>query len=201
MITLDYIDSKYDHLPLTEFVERVGQLFTTSTTSFEKFERLQTFQEPELPSYSAWMAGRKRESQQLYFSTTPSSAEMYRNAAKRQISATRVRVVERPFTSYLEWEMMTYQQTAKFGERILICDISESKHSNAAIEAGHDFLVFDQKHVFVNDYGTEGIFAGGWYVSDPMDIESYNQLFSMARVNSILLGEYELLHGIAATVW
>jgi hypothetical protein len=201
MISLDYIRDKYDHLPLNDFVGRVGELFTTCTTSFEKFERLQTFQEPELPSYTAWMAGRKSESQHLYFSTMPSSAEMYRNAAKRQISATRVRVVERPLSSYLEWEMMTYQQTAKFGERILIRDISEPTQSNAAIEAGHDFLVFDQKHVYVNDYGTAGIFAGGWYVSDPKDIEIYNQLFSMARQSSILLGEYELLHGTATTSW
>jgi hypothetical protein len=189
---LSVIKEKYHHLSLEAFVARVGDLFATSDSSFEKFERLQTFQELELPSYRAWMEGDKTESRNLYFNTMPGSAEMYKNAAKRGISCTRVRVVERPFTPYLEWEMMTYQQTAKFGERIMIRDISEPSAENEDIRAGHDFLIFDKKHVFVNDYGENGIFAGGWYIDDLQDITIYNKLFSSALAGSMLLGEYEL---------
>ncbi|WKZ57688.1 MAG: hypothetical protein QY326_03215 [Bdellovibrionota bacterium] len=101
--------------------------------------------------------------------------------------------MELPLTPYLNWEFLTYQVTARFGQRILVTDITNDAPSSQ-IAKESDFLIFDNKAVLAHDYSRDGLLQGAWLIEDPQAVERYVHFFQEARARSIPLGAFERLH-------
>lgn len=85
-----------------EFDERFWQ---TRAPGFWKLERQQNFQEPSNASWRAFAEGRWTESIQLIQAERGNFIDYYRRIAERGFRTRRVRVVEKPITPYLQWEL------------------------------------------------------------------------------------------------
>lgn len=97
------------------------------TGSLWKLERLQHFREPDEPSWQAMMAGDWGRALALI--------EEKRAASKRQVTVAdgienrRVRVVERPVTPYVQWEMHILRIWVETGAQdIRVLDASLVRH-------------------------------------------------------------------------
>lgn len=87
---------------------------------FDKLERLQHFREPGYASWEAFAAGRWDEFLQIMQRDRPMVAKEFADDSKAGLVSYRVRVVEFPLTSYLQWELYELKVRAEFGENIRI---------------------------------------------------------------------------------
>jgi hypothetical protein len=87
---------------------------------FWKLERLQSFQEPGNESWLAFINGDWAESLRLAERQRPALADYYRKIAESDFTTWRVRVVERPITPYVQWELNSLRIWAEYGERIRV---------------------------------------------------------------------------------
>jgi len=90
--------------------------------------------------------------------------------------------------------LLTYQITALFGQRILLCDISsESKDSIA--NTSSDFLMFDNRVVLRHDYNKEdGSLKGALLINEPGIVKKYAEFIDSCRSSSVSLGSFERIH-------
>ena len=77
----------------------------TDHLGFWKLERRQEFQEPTSPSWRAFAAGDWAEATRLTEARRGALTDYYRRIADHGFTTRRVRVVERPLTPYLRWEL------------------------------------------------------------------------------------------------
>lgn len=179
-----------DYIPLAEFRSHFNQLFMSMSSNFSKLERAQSYQEPGNESLAAYLKGDKREAANLLKLPIEGWDERFNYVAQANIPWTRVRLVEFPMTPYLEWEFLTYQRSARYGERILVTDITNDPKGSLA-KSSSDFVMFDNRIVLAHDYGVDGILKGAWLVTRPNDVEAYIATFNDVRVRAIPLGVFE----------
>jgi hypothetical protein len=77
----------------------------TDEGGFWKLERRQTFQEPGSESWTAFVEGDWEEALRLTDARRPSMREYYQKIKDHGFRACRVRVVEKPISPYLQWEL------------------------------------------------------------------------------------------------
>ncbi|MBI0296975.1 hypothetical protein JBE04_21525 [Streptomyces sp. PRKS01-29] len=85
-----------------------------------KLERQQHFQEPGNASWQAFSQGDWRGALELIEKRRDELLAFMGEAAKRNFSLYRVRVVEEPLTPYLQWELNMLRLRAECGERIRV---------------------------------------------------------------------------------
>ncbi|MGH3621554.1 MAG: DUF6879 family protein, partial [Sciscionella sp.] len=86
-----------------EYFDR--DLWKTGEPGLWKLERIQKFQEPDDESWIAFANGEWEEAIRLNEAERPSLVDYLRTIAEYGFSARRVRVVEKPITPYLQWEL------------------------------------------------------------------------------------------------
>lgn len=158
--------------------------------SFFKFERLQFYDEPEEPSYMAYKHKDFVKADQLLEERISRQKPFYDVLARKNISFIRVRAVEFPLSDYLlNYELKAYRISARYGEKILIADIMDSKLSE--LYNSMDFTLFDSKAVIVQNYNKHGFFIGGWLIEDPKYVERYKEIANKFIASAIPLDSFE----------
>jgi hypothetical protein len=87
-----------------------------------KTERSQSFREPGSPSWEAFAAGRWDEALRSAARPAPELVDFLRRLGERGSGLWRTRIVERPLTPYLIWELHFLRHRAEAGERIRVLD-------------------------------------------------------------------------------
>jgi len=180
-----------------EFSSMFSDLWDKLHHCFFKFERLQAYEEPNDPSYQAFIAGDLKLALKHLEERIAQQATLYNGIAQKNINLIRVRAVELPLSDYLQYEFKSYQLSAKYGERILIIDIT-NPNDNIKLELSNltDFLLFDDYAVLIHKYNKNGLFQGGWLADKPNDIEFFLKISQEAIKISIPLGTFEKKMGL-----
>lgn len=144
-------------------------------SSFLKFESRQFYQESD-ESLELFLCGKREQAEALLSSEAESEQAIHEHVENRGARFVRVRPYVLPLSPYLQWELLTYQISAKQGERINLFD----EQHIAAAKQGYeldDFMIFDDRTVLVHNYTDAGELVGGWEVSGIERVQPYRHLF------------------------
>jgi hypothetical protein len=110
-------------------------------------------------------------------------------AAGKRLS--RVHIVSRPLTPYLEYELAAYPENVSAGEDVRIADRGEHPELEAL---NRDFWLFDAEtsrpSVLLMDYDAEGRFLGQEHSSAPAVVEACLRQRDLAVACSVPLDEF-----------
>jgi hypothetical protein len=151
-------------LSLEEFHSEFLAAWQRLDRRFLKLECWQTYQEPATESLRAFLRGDRRRVDALLLTEARRDGFLYDEVVQRGLDYARIRLVQKPLTPYLAWEMWNYQVRERMGESILIAELPPSVE--LPNNEFFDFLLFDRSVGLVHDYGDDGLQVGGWLVSD-----------------------------------
>ncbi|WP_157358199.1 DUF6879 family protein [Amycolatopsis alba] len=100
-----------------------------------KLERRQDFRQPGHARWEAFARGDWDEALRLTAELRPAHEKLFREAADRGIDLFRLRVIERPLTPYVHWELYSLKMSAESGEKIRVVG------SEAVVEYEQDGLL------------------------------------------------------------
>jgi hypothetical protein len=173
------------------FFSKFTPLMESTTTSVVKLESRQDYQEPGNPSFEALKSGDERSAIDKLWETRHSAdRENCVSMCRKGISWTRIRLVERPLTDYTRWELHSYDISVRYGERILIVDIT-GQPASSPIRRLSDFLIFDGKAVMAHDYDSSGLIKGGWVIDTPEQVRRYADAIALCMKTAVPLGVFE----------
>ncbi|WP_017582924.1 DUF6879 family protein [Nocardiopsis valliformis] len=110
-----------DHLGLSEYDDDFGERFRALRNGdVWKLERQQVFHEPESESWMAFLQGRREESLRLMEADRPALRTLFEGLTQVGCGVRRVRAVEKPFSTYLLWELHSARIRAQCGEDIRV---------------------------------------------------------------------------------
>lgn len=98
-----------------DFMERFWRI---GAEGFWKLERMQHYDEGDFPSYVAFRSGDWGHSLQLIEELRSEYEEEFGKITESGIGLRRVRVVERPVTPYIEWELNILHVKQEYGEQV-----------------------------------------------------------------------------------
>lgn len=180
------------NLDLDGFNSTFERLWNKLERRFFKFERLQSYQEPDDPSYQAFVQGDLDAAVQHLEDRIASQAALYKELTRKNLGFVRVRAVEIPLSKYLLYELKSYRISARYGEKILIVDItSKDSELKSDLWNASDFLLFDDVALLVHKYNDKGFLQGGWLVNNSEYVETYVKLANASITISIPLGVFE----------
>ncbi|MFC4080043.1 DUF6879 family protein [Amycolatopsis samaneae] len=93
-------------------------LWRTGAPGLWKLERRQTFQEPYSESWTAFRNGDWEEALRLHEARRASLQDTYRKIVEHGFSTWWVRVVEKPITPYLQWELHLLRLRNQCGDHV-----------------------------------------------------------------------------------
>ncbi len=121
-----------------------------------KVEVLQDYRgEDDSPSLAAWRLGKKEESLILLKNQGLDADWQKALDTKKHVKKLRFHIIEKPLSSYMEWEIEHYKiYNIPFGgEEIYL--VPKEKVRHLQIPDG-DFVIFDNKRVVKNTYDSTG---------------------------------------------
>jgi hypothetical protein len=163
-------------LERTEAHKLWGQYWKDMKQEWFKIEVLQDYTgEDDSPSLRAWLAGDKEKSLALLKQTAHSGwREMCREKQNAGVLMRRIRVIEKPYTPYTEWEIEFYKQVnIPGGEQIFIIDKQDV--ANFDLPSG-DLMIFDNKEVVVCAYDKTGRVMQQTFYSENDNIAEFLRL-------------------------
>lgn len=170
--------------------------FQELTGDFWKLERCQHFIEPGVPSWDAFAAGRWDEARRLAEETRPQVEQYVRDS--RHLNRRRIRVVEHPVTSYLQWEMQMLRVRAEAGDAIRVLDAGDVRSYEADAATGlvldilPELIVVGSSVLYEVTYDASAALSGGRRIDDPDVIkESRAELESLYATGEDLLDYFE----------
>jgi len=185
----DWAISQSERLSLDQFGSEFRRAWREVASRFLKLECWQAYQEPETKSLHAFLKGDRARVPELLKAEAERDKPIYADVLARDIDYARIRVVRRPLTPYLQWEMLNYDVRAAMGENIVIFDDTGNTEP-LPNDSCFDFLLFDRRVALVHDYGTNGLQAGGWLVRSPAVLERLEEIAISLRQQSIPLSEF-----------
>lgn len=163
------VDKKEHEKILERFWEEMTQ-------EFFKIEVLQDYTGvDDGPSLQEWKKGNKKKSLEL-LKTDYVRDEFFEWAnSKKGIKKTRVHIVEKPYTPYLEWEIEGYKRfnIPYVGEDVFLLD--KELTGSIWLPEG-DMLIFDQKRAISNHYDKNGKCIGADIYDEKDDIYKFLEL-------------------------
>lgn len=178
------------HLDRKAWLEALETTWWTLGSSYFQHERLQSYQEPENPSFRAFSAGDTEGVSRALNDAFVSEEPYLLPLCRKGIPYVRVHAIERPLTPYLHWELAVYQLLARYGQRILLLDLTEIP-ATSPLWRTYDFLLFDEKTVMVQDYGQDGLLCGGWVTEDAPTVRAFADLAREIQALSVPLAAFE----------
>lgn len=130
-----------------------------------KLERGQTFREPGDPSWEALVFGDWKRAMRLNEEERDSVADAAARDSARSVESRRVRVVERPVSAYLQWEMHFFRLLAEAGDSIRVID-AELVRDRERVGPLPEVVVVGRK-LFEVIYDDAGTATGARRVDDP----------------------------------
>ena len=178
-------------------LEELGPIFRDFYSRIEnrvfKLERIQSYTEPDNSSYEQFKKGNWDAAIDLIPEIRMRDANLYMSLFQRNIHWVRVRAIELPPSSYLKWEFKTYNETARYGEKILVCNLMHDR-SREMLWNTSDFMLFDHLGVLIHDYDANGLLTGAWLVEDADLIQHYNAVAREFVKSSVPLAVFEREH-------
>lgn len=108
--------SAAERLDLAEYwADFEKRFWETRTPGFWKLERQQTFKEPGEPSWDAFAAGDWDEAMCLIQAKRSEFSTYYQRIADSGFSTRRVRIVDKPISAYLQWELNVLALRHEYG--------------------------------------------------------------------------------------
>ncbi|KPI26289.1 hypothetical protein OK074_0958 [Actinobacteria bacterium OK074] len=137
-----------------------------------KLERRQHFEEVGSPSRDALSRGDWEEALRIFEERRADLAAKERENELRGYVFHRARVVERPLTPYMQWQLHSFRQRAEFGERIRMVP---AELVAAAEEPGRlpDVTILGGHTLYHNQYSETGAPVGAVRYTDPEVVESW----------------------------
>jgi hypothetical protein len=132
-----------------------------------KLERMQRFSEPDVPSWVAAHEGDWARSLALIESMRPGLSAISGSLSRLR----RIRIVERPASSYLQWEMQVFRARTDAGERIRVLD-TESLGGVEAKGRLPELLIVGPELMYEILYDATGGHTGGRRIESPEVIEA-----------------------------
>lgn len=110
-----------DHLNLSAYDDDFGARFQSlRNAEIWKLERQQVFDQPENESWMAFQRGHREESLRQLEADRPGLRELFSRLARIGCGVQRVRVVDKPISTYLLWELHSLRIRAQCGEDIRV---------------------------------------------------------------------------------
>jgi|GEM_PF-777566 len=160
-----------------------------------KAETWQTYQEPATRSLQEYLTGNLDAVGPLLETEADLDETVYTRFRQLGTLFLRLRVVRRPLTPYLTYEMENYRVRARRGERIQIAD----RTGDSQPPPNHrcfDFLLLDDTAAFVHDYGETGLLAGGWLTTHPIALAGLGRIATTISRRAVPLDTFLSLPGI-----
>jgi hypothetical protein len=154
-----------------------------------KLERQQVFHQPESDSWMAFLQGRHEEALGLLEDRRPALREQFDRLARAGASVRRVRVVEKPFPTYLLWELHSLRVRAQCGEDIRVI----SPDPLSAFEREHpapEIVVLGDEVAYRILYDEEGVIKGAIRFTDPAVIEGCRSEIAALHQRAEVLEDY-----------
>lgn len=148
---------------LDEFDARVSSL---RNTEIWKVERQQDFHQPESASWMAFREGRREESLRLLEKNRPSLRRSFAELSAQGCTIRRIRVVEKPFTTYLLWELHSLHLRAECGEDVRVVSaepLTEFERDGQVPEV----VTLGDSVAYRILYDAQGVLQGGVRFTDP----------------------------------
>lgn len=165
---LDTIDGlPGDHLDLDPYLDDFDtRLSSLRNADSWKIERQQDFHQPESSSWMAFREGRRDESLRILEGNRSSLKEEFDELARSGCRIRRVRVVDKPFTTYLLWELHSLHLRAQCGEDIRVI----SPEPVAAFERNGqvpEVVTLGDEAAYKILYDSRGVLQGAVRFTDP----------------------------------
>ncbi|MZE78557.1 DUF6879 family protein [Streptomyces xinghaiensis] len=168
-----------------DFMERFWRI---GAEGFWKLERMQHYDEGDFPSYVAFRSGDWGRSLQLIEELRPAYEEEFGKITGSDIGLHRVRVVERPVTPYIQWELNVLHVKQEYGEQVSVLE-AERVASYEREEPLPELCVLGSEAVYVLDYTPAGA---------PDGATRFTQSDVVARSRAFLRELYAMGDGVEA---
>lgn len=144
-------------LPRGEAGKLWNQYWSNMKQEWFKIEVLQDYSgEDDSPSLRAWLADDKQKGLELLKQEAQNNSwrKLCEQKHKQGVLMRRIRIIEKPFTLYTEWELEYYKlSNIPGGEQIFIVDKKDVKGFN--LPSG-DLMMFDNRRAAVCAYDETG---------------------------------------------
>ncbi len=139
-------------------LKNFGNLFTLIQKSAFRLETLQVYNVTyETKYFKRFLAGENKPPKDI----NKQWRVMVRNAAKKGIKFSRVRLVEEPLTSYLKFEIAWgYSLNILAGEDIRVISSKKIPRFDIQVAILKDFWLFDDQRCYLMEYDLLGKFLG-----------------------------------------
>lgn len=137
-----------------------------------KLERRQHFEEQGSPSRDALRRGDWEEALRLLADRRDSLAAAAQEEKRRGYAFHRVRVVEKPLTPYVQWELHSQRQRAQHGQRIRIVP-AEQVAASESTGPLPEMVVLGGRTLFQVLYTAAGVANGAIRYTDPDLVERW----------------------------
>lgn len=141
-----------------------------------KVEVLQDYTgEDDSPSLRAWLKGDKDQGLALLKQTTHSGwTERCKEKSGQGVLMRRIRVIEKPYTPYTEWELEFYKHiNIPNGEQLFFVNKKDVQGLNLP---GGDLMMFDNKRAVICAYDKTGRVTHQTFYDETDDIAKFLQL-------------------------
>jgi len=177
-----------NYLQPKEYFKQFSLLWKQHEHRFFKFERQQYYNLESDDAYKLYqsndIAGCKSKIEQQI----GSQSEMYLMSVRKNTNIVRVRFVEFPISDYTKYEILSYNVSARFCEKILIVPATDTV---TEIFQLNDFLLFDSSSLMILDYDDRGLFKGGWLFTGDDVVENYLAIAQSLIEKSLPLGVFQ----------
>ena len=110
----------------------------------------------------------------------------YKKIKEKGIKFRRVHIVDLPLTSYMQYELESYQISAELGEEIRIISMDTINNLEFPINL-QDYLMFDEKIVVLHFYDNKAYWQSGVYIDNPEEVAPYVRAKELLLNNSVPL--------------
>jgi hypothetical protein len=176
---------------LDEFGSEFSAAWKQVKWRFLKLECWQRYQENRAnESQEAYDHGDIARARELLEAEAQADRPLYEDIARHGIDYARIRLVRRPLTPYLQYELLAYEIRARMGENIEVVEFSHDiKLPN---DRYFDFLLFDRRTALIHDYGSgdAGLQSGGWVTHDAGVIAVLESRAITLRQKAVPLGSF-----------
>ena len=153
-----------------EYIDDFWPRFQRAQGTCWKLERLPHFESPDVPSWVAMNDGDWDLA--LNIIEGPMRAEVRDDiASSPHLERRRVRIVERPLTPYLQWELNVFRIRTSEGERIRILE-SDAVRNREVDRLLPEVITLGNDVLYEVLYSDAGVYVGARRVDDPAVVEA-----------------------------
>lgn len=160
------------HLNYEEFISKYSEISKNMNVQFFKFEMLPEYDEFNIDN---WSTVDSKKANELVQGVQESTLEWLKDkSAEEHAKYFRVRYIPFPLTKYLLIELSSYATSQFLGSKVhVIEDAQLATITDKLKTCFRDFLLFDDRYLFVIDNPGGIVACKAYYTEDPEEIAPY----------------------------